>query len=60
MDTQRWIFVHCRGGWRAVFCVLDNLVPHEWFYPTDDPDDRYAEGKRGFRWVCRMHDWAST
>lgn len=21
-------FMHCMPGWRAVFCVLDNLAPH--------------------------------
>lgn len=60
MDTQRGIFIHCMGGWRAAFCVLDNLVPHRKLpREPDDPEDMSSstEGRRGFGWVCRLHDY---
>lgn len=60
MDIQRGIFIHCMNGWRAAFCVLDNLVPHhELPLESDDPPGMSpsTEGNRGFRWACRMHDW---
>ena len=47
-----WL-LHCMGGWRAVLCVVDNLVPHR-----GDPEEGLI-GIRGFRWICRLHDWAA-
>ena len=50
---------HCMGGWRALFCVLDNLAPHIEIPDSGDPDEGISnatEGRRGFRWICRLHD----
>jgi hypothetical protein len=60
MDTERGIFTHCMGGWRAPLCVLDNLVPHHELPPEpDDPPEASPcmEGDSGFRWACRLHHW---
>lgn len=61
--AARDYLTHCMPGWRAIFCVLDNLAPHQEVPGTDDPELNISpalEGKRGFRWVCRLHDWAGS
>ena len=59
---QHGYLMHCMSGWRALFCVLDNLAPHR-EVPDPDPDPDFSpdlEGRRGFGWVCRLHDWAGS
>jgi len=59
---QRGCLIHCMPGWRAGLCVLDNLVPHcaleDAHLEPDEPP--IQEACRGFRWVCRLHDWVGT
>jgi hypothetical protein len=58
---------HCMHGWRQVFCVLDNCVPHREVMQRcgddcpcfdDPPGVRCMIARFPFTPVCRLHDWA--
>lgn len=56
------IELRCMRGWRGIFCVIDNCVSHDEL-PLDQEgiDEGYSPdtiGRHGFRWACRLHDWA--
>lgn len=49
------MFLYCMPGWRALACFLDNLVPHRVVAIEDGVECK--EGRLGFGWVCKLHDW---
>lgn len=54
-------FMHCMPGWRAIFCVLDNLAPHRDVPGTGDPEEGISNARDGrFGWVWKLHDWIGT
>lgn len=49
-DCKRDLLLHCMPGWRILACWLDNITPHR------ELDDHSLIGRRGFGWICRLHD----
>lgn len=64
MNTQRATLIHCMSGWRAAFCVLDNLTPHRVDESCPEDNTELAAmgagpnlvGRGPFRAMCWLHD----